>query len=50
VRLLLVGQLPLVSSRFGIVTPPEGVGLARLGLQLPFQLFGRPLLVRSVLL
>jgi uncharacterized iron-regulated membrane protein len=30
VRLLLVGQLALVSTTFGIVASSEGVGLARL--------------------
>jgi len=50
VRLLLVRQLALVFAVFGIVAPSKGIGLARLGLQLPLQLLGFSLLARLVLL
>lgn len=49
-RLLLVGQLALVSSGFGIVASPQGVCFSRLGLQLALELVGLPPLARLVLL
>ena len=50
VRLLLVRQLALVFAIFGIVAPSKGIGLARLGLELPLQLLSLSLLARLVLL
>jgi hypothetical protein len=50
VRLLLVGQLALVFATLGIVASSQGVGLARLCLQLPLELLGLSLLARLVLL
>jgi hypothetical protein len=50
VYLLLVGNAALVLSVFGIVAAPEGVCLARLGLQLALEVLGGLPLARLFLL
>lgn len=50
VELLLVGQLALMSTQFGIVAAAEGVCFARLGLQLGLEVLGVPPFAGLVLL